>query len=64
MLKATLTASIGLAMLMAMAGCSGDVDGPRDGGDHRDGWDHPDDPHDVHQDVHQDDHQPVGDENH
>jgi hypothetical protein len=62
MFKAMLSISIGLAMLMALAGCSGD--GPHDGWDHRDGWDHPDDPHDVHQDVHQDDHQPDGDENH
>ena len=58
LLKTTLAASIALASLMAMTGCTWDHD------DHHDDWDHANDPHandqnndqDNHQDNHQDDH--------
>jgi hypothetical protein len=58
LLKTTLAALIALTSLMATAGCSSGHD------DHNDGWDHHDDPQNVHQDIHQDDPQHVGDEHH
>ena len=60
LLKTTLAASIGLALLMRLGGCAEGRD------DHHDDWDHHDDSvhHDDHQDNHQDDHHQDGPENH